>query len=72
MCTEAKELGSKNKIAFAKWKQEQKNVKPCPKREKVIEKTFGCNHMECLGCKVYICWFCLDIFDTGPETYAHM
>ncbi|KAF4539054.1 RNA recognition motif protein [Lasiodiplodia theobromae] len=71
-CTEAKELGSENEIAFENWKQEQENVKCCPKCKTVIEKTYGCNHMQCLGCKVHICWFCLDIFDTGPETYAHM
>lgn len=71
-CTEAKELGSESEIAFAKWKQEQEDVKSCPKCKTVIEKTYGCNHMQCFGCKVHICWFCLDIFDTGPETYAHM
>ena len=48
------------------------NRKRCPKCSSPIEKTFGCNHVNCTQCRVHICWFCLDYFYREAECYDHM
>ncbi|KAE9387162.1 hypothetical protein BT96DRAFT_948587 [Gymnopus androsaceus JB14] len=45
-------------------------VKKCPKCDVWIEKTEGCNHIEC-RCGAHICWRCMGTFD-GTTIYAHM
>ena len=45
--------------------------KRCPTCRVMIEKTEGCNHMTC-KCGAHICWKCMDVFQTGQETYDHM
>ncbi|OCK75538.1 hypothetical protein K432DRAFT_256791, partial [Lepidopterella palustris CBS 459.81] len=57
--------------AFDKWKKEH-DVRDCPGCGTAIEKTYGCNHMECGGCGIHICWFCMRTFKTGGEVYDHM
>jgi LSD1 subclass zinc finger protein len=32
-------------------------TKDCPKCATLIEKTDGCNHIECSGCHGHICWY---------------
>ncbi|KAF2003928.1 hypothetical protein P154DRAFT_382789, partial [Amniculicola lignicola CBS 123094] len=54
-----------------KWKKEN-DVRDCPKCGVPIEKAFGCNHMECISCRIHICWFCMKTFGSGGETYKHM
>lgn len=55
------------------WMQQKAGkAKYCPKCSTPIEKTYGCNHMECLGCKAHICWVCLAYFTSGGECYGHM
>ncbi|KAF2797555.1 hypothetical protein K505DRAFT_347196 [Melanomma pulvis-pyrius CBS 109.77] len=56
---------------FNEWKKEN-DARDCPKCKTVIEKTYGCNHMECKACGIHICWACMDTFGSGGETYAHM
>ena len=56
---------------FTKWKEEN-NVNECPRCDAPIEKTDGCNHIECTNCSNHICWQCLASFPTGPEVYKHM
>lgn len=70
-CTAFKYLSSEGNRAFELWKKENK-VKNCPKCSSPIEKTFGCNHMECFQCKTHICWYCMRVFDTSGECYSHM
>lgn len=70
-CATYKELVSEGNEAFEKYKAD-KGIKDCPKCSTPIEKTFGCNHMECLGCRTHICWFCMDTFGSGQECYKHM
>ncbi len=47
-------------------------IKDCPRCKTSIEKTEGCNHMTCGGCKTHICWKCLATFDTGGKCYDHL
>lgn len=70
-CEVYKRVGTEGNEAFQKWKQEN-DVKDCPMCKVPIEKSFGCNHMECRNCKTHICWACLETFDEGSECYTHM
>ncbi|KAF1957692.1 hypothetical protein CC80DRAFT_592201 [Byssothecium circinans] len=56
---------------FARYRQEN-DVRDCPSCRVPIEKSFGCNHMECMACKIHICWFCMETFKTSAVTYEHM
>ncbi|KAF2112895.1 hypothetical protein BDV96DRAFT_145698 [Lophiotrema nucula] len=56
---------------FAKWKEEN-DVRDCPNCTAPIEKSHGCNHMECRACHIHICWFCMKTFAIGSQTYGHM
>ena len=57
--------------AFAEWKQKN-DAKDCPKCGSTIQKSEGCNHMECRGCRAHICWVCLRVFDVSSEVYGHL
>lgn len=56
---------------FKRWKAEN-DVKDCPVCKVPIEKSYGCNHMECRNCKTHICWVCLKTFTSGSDCYGHM
>ncbi|KAJ8110414.1 hypothetical protein ONZ43_g5875 [Nemania bipapillata] len=59
--------------AFEAYKHENRsNVKDCPKCHTTVEKIDGCNHIVCGGCKIHLCWVCLQTFDESPRCYAHM
>ncbi|KZV65047.1 hypothetical protein PENSPDRAFT_638914 [Peniophora sp. CONT] len=45
-------------------------VKRCPQCRVPIEKTEGCNHMEC-KCGAHVCWTCLGTF-SAHDIYTHM
>lgn len=49
-------------------------IKPCPNCKTLIEKTMGCNHMRCSGCKTHLCWVCMEDFgESGSSAvYNHM
>jgi hypothetical protein len=70
-CAEYKDIASGGYEALAKLKKEL-NIKDCPKCSTPLEKTEGCNHMTCAGCKAHICWVCMAVFDTSGPCYAHM
>lgn len=70
-CAEAKDLAGDGEAAFRKWREEN-DVRACPKCNTNIEKTYGCNHMTCRGCGIHICWFCMAVFQSSGDTYAHM
>ena len=57
--------------AFEEWKKKN-GAKNCSKCGATIQKSEGCNHIECKGCGAHICWVCLRVFKAGPETYGHM
>jgi len=56
---------------FEKWKKE-KNVKYCPPSKVLIEKAYGCNHMNCTNCQAHICWVCLKTFGDSEACYQHL
>lgn len=70
-CEEYKDSTSEGTKAFQKWKKEH-DVRDCPNCKAAIEKSFGCNHMECKQCSAHICWFCMETFRASAECYAHM
>ncbi len=70
-CEEYKDLTSEGTRAFQKWKEEN-DVRDCPNCKVPIQKSFGCNHMECKQCNAHICWFCMMTFRWSEECYAHM
>lgn len=45
-------------------------VKKCTRCQVLIEKTAGCNHMEC-KCGAHICWTCMEVFE-ATTIYDHM
>src|SRR6266550_950308 len=45
-------------------------AKHCPRCRVFVQKTEGCNHMEC-HCGVHFCWICLQVFDR-QAIYEHM
>lgn len=70
-CEEFKDLSSEGTKAFRRY-LEEKDVRPCPKCKINIEKSYGCNHMECAQCRSHICWGCMEIFDESKACYDHM
>lgn len=70
-CAEYKDIASGGHAALEKLKREL-NIKDCPKCTTPIEKTEGCNHMTCGGCRAHICWVCMAIFETSGPCYDHM
>ncbi|KAK3708523.1 hypothetical protein LTR37_011418 [Vermiconidia calcicola] len=70
-CADFKDLKSGGYEAFEAFKKQMK-IKDCPKCKTPIEKTEGCNHMECGGCNIHICWVCLKTFSEGRPVYEHM
>ena len=72
-CDAYAHVGTQGDEEFAKWKRENADhVKDCPVCAVPIEKSFGCNHMECRNCGAHICWVCLETFDEGRKCYGHM
>jgi hypothetical protein len=69
-CAEYKDV-STNHEALARLKR-QLNIKDCPKCTTPMEKTEGCNHMTCGGCKAHICWVCMAVFESSTPCYDHM
>ena len=47
-------------------------MKDYPKCGCTIQKSEGCNYMECIACGSHICWVCILVFEKGADTYAHM
>ncbi|KAF2126360.1 hypothetical protein P153DRAFT_297969 [Dothidotthia symphoricarpi CBS 119687] len=56
---------------FSEWKK-QNDARDCPSCGTPIQKSAGCNHMECRSCRAHICWRCMRTFGCGPDVYAHM
>lgn len=70
-CAEHKDLESGGYEALERTKR-QLGIKDCPKCKTAIEKTEGCNHMVCEGCRTHICWKCMRTFKDSGSCYAHM
>lgn len=70
-CAEYKDIASGGVRALEKLKKEL-NVKDCPRCKTSMEKTMGCNHLTCGGCRAHICWVCMSVFETAAPCYTHM
>jgi hypothetical protein len=70
-CAEYKDIASGGYEALQKLKRKL-NIKDCPNCSIPMEKTEGCNHMTCGGCKAHICWVCMAVFETGGLCYDHL
>lgn len=45
------------------------NTKDCPKCNVCIEKSGGCNHMQCYKCRYDFCWMCLGDWASHGSSY---
>ncbi len=70
-CALYQRLGTQGDEEFRAWKREN-DVKDCPVCRVPIEKSYGCNHMQCGNCKVHMCWACLETFYEEGKCYGHM
>ncbi|KAJ0159538.1 ATP-dependent RNA helicase DEAH12, chloroplastic [Colletotrichum tanaceti] len=52
--------------------REALGIKPCPQCRTPIERSGGCNHMQCGACRTHICWVCMEHYRTSDECYHHM
>ncbi|KAK0436567.1 hypothetical protein EV421DRAFT_1715807, partial [Armillaria borealis] len=52
------------------WIMQQSGIKKCPACSRLLEKTAGCNHMQC-PCGSHICWRCMGVFPVA-DIYRHM
>ncbi|XP_045199869.2 uncharacterized protein LOC123554061 [Mercenaria mercenaria] len=58
--------------SIVKWlRVDPTNRKLCPKCGIGIEKSAGCDHMEC-KCGAHICWKCLEYFSSSGGCYGHL
>ena len=57
--------------AFEEWKIKN-GARDCPNCGSTIQKSEGCNHMQCKTCEAHICWVCMRIFGESIHTYEHM
>ncbi|KAL8611289.1 hypothetical protein ACOMHN_013720 [Nucella lapillus] len=52
--------------------QDPKKRKACPGCKSPIEKTGGCNRMQCSACEVIFCWLCCQEFPSSGQCYDHL
>jgi hypothetical protein len=70
-CAEYKDIASGGYEALKRLKKEL-NIKDCTRCSTPMEKTDGCNHMTCAGCKAHICWVCMAVFEASGPCYDHL
>ncbi|GKV23473.1 hypothetical protein SLEP1_g33189 [Rubroshorea leprosula] len=70
-CERYREFKEDPDLSLKDWCKGKDHVKTCPVCGFTIEKTEGCNHVEC-RCGKHICWVCLDFFTTSGECYGHL
>ncbi|XP_063402504.1 uncharacterized protein LOC134686725 [Mytilus trossulus] len=71
-CDNMKEL-KEDTSGIAIWlRKDPKNRKLCPGCGLPIERSFGCDHMECTKCRRHFCWVCLAHFSSSGDCYAHL
>ncbi|MQL70537.1 hypothetical protein Taro_002839 [Colocasia esculenta] len=70
-CERYREFKDNPDVSLEEWRTGKTNVKDCPACGHTIEKTEGCNHIEC-RCGKHICWECLEQFESSDDCYAHL
>ncbi|KAK3769403.1 hypothetical protein RRG08_009555 [Elysia crispata] len=63
---------SKDDQLFQEWRElNSDRCKICPGCSNPVEKSAGCNHMQCT-CGQHFCWLCLQTFHDDQECYKHL
>jgi ATP-dependent RNA helicase DHX8/PRP22 len=70
-CEAYKEYKEDPDATLLEWRKGKENVKNCPSCGYTIEKSEGCDHVEC-RCGSHICWACLEKFRSSDECYSHL
>ncbi|KAF8363134.1 hypothetical protein PRIPAC_90057 [Pristionchus pacificus] len=72
-CEEYESLRDNVDVSIASY-MKNKKVRKCPNKScsALIEKTVGCNHMECVICRTHFCWLCGHASYSQGDIYAHM
>ncbi|KAI4987261.1 hypothetical protein ZWY2020_020061 [Hordeum vulgare] len=70
-CEAYKQYKEDPDATLLEWRRGKGNVKNCPSCGYTIEKSEGCNHVEC-RCGSHICWACLANFRSSEECYGHL
>uniref|UniRef100_A0A7N0TIA9 RNA helicase n=1 Tax=Kalanchoe fedtschenkoi TaxID=63787 RepID=A0A7N0TIA9_KALFE len=71
-CEQYKEFKADPDSSLKEWcRGKEDHVKTCPTCCRVIEKSEGCNHIEC-RCGAHICWACLATFSSSEDCYHHL
>jgi hypothetical protein len=74
-CEEARQIqATQEQERYMQQYQQENDARRCPRCPAVIERTQGCNHMECINCHAHICWVrdCMKAFDNSGECYGHL
>lgn len=69
-CERYKQFKENPDLSLKDWAK-GKDVKMCPACHSTIEKSEGCNHVQC-RCGKHICWVCLDFFTQSEPCYDHL
>ncbi|XP_052195385.1 ATP-dependent RNA helicase DEAH11, chloroplastic-like [Diospyros lotus] len=70
-CEKYREFKEDPDSSLRDWCKGKEHVKNCPVCGSTIEKTDGCNHIEC-RCGKHICWVCLEFFGSSDDCYGHL
>ncbi|XP_057829663.2 ATP-dependent RNA helicase DEAH11, chloroplastic [Cryptomeria japonica] len=70
-CEKYKEFKQDPDASLKEWCEGKADVKRCSSCGFIIEKTEGCNHINC-KCGKHICWVCLESFDSSEGCYNHL
>ncbi|KAF2397960.1 hypothetical protein EJ06DRAFT_558390 [Trichodelitschia bisporula] len=70
-CAEWKDERGGGYVALQRAKKNL-GIKDCPRCSTPIEKVDGCNNIQCLGCRAYICWVCVTDWRGNAEVYEHL
>ncbi|XP_076080411.1 uncharacterized protein LOC143051368 [Mytilus galloprovincialis] len=71
-CDTMKEL-KEDTSGIAIWlRKDPHNRKLCPGCGLPIEKSSGCDRMECTKCRRHFCWVCLAHFSSSGDCYGHL
>jgi len=60
------------KELLEKLRKEGKDIRECPGCKYIIERSEGCNKMECVLCRTIFCWLCCEIFSIEGQVYTHL
>ncbi|KAF2860343.1 hypothetical protein K470DRAFT_277069 [Piedraia hortae CBS 480.64] len=56
---------------LANW-MSRNQTKKCPNCDTLIQKNGGCDHFQCMGCHMHLCFKCLAVFKDQNPAYKHI